>query len=181
MKGTLPPIRVTLAMLAVLLMTPAVQAGDDPLSINFGGNAFFPSSPCPAKRVPTFEAVVPVPSFESFVNPFEEGDFRIFCQVNTLRKGKGAKKVKGNWQAELVILDNVTGDVDRVFVQSGFFTTKKTGTDDFDFDLPDELFADGFESGDVSAWSYTRTNFTNQKRVDSARLTCDTVAGGGTE
>jgi hypothetical protein len=27
---------------------------------------------------------------------------------------------------------------------------------DFDFDLPAELFADGFESGDVSAWSYSR-------------------------
>ena len=35
---------------------------------------------------------------------------------------------------------------------------------DLDFEIPAPIFADGFESGDVSAWSYTSADFTKKRR-----------------
>ncbi len=45
----------------------------------------------------------------------------------------------------------------------GELETNSSGRTSFDFELPAELFAEGFESGDVSAWSYTRTDSTKKK------------------
>ncbi len=70
--------------------------------------------------------------------------------------------------------DNNTGEIESFPAGSGRFRTNRDGISSFDFDLPAELFADGFESGDVSAWSYTRTDFTNRKRGSQGQVNCGT-------
>ena len=43
----------------------------------------------------------------------------------------------------------------------------------FDFEIPAPIFADGFESGDVSAWSYTKFEFGQKKKMaDTAQARC---------
>lgn len=82
------------------------------------------------------------------------------------------KNAKGDFVAELIRQDNRTGMGAVVDSTSGRFKTDSEGFGTFDFDFPSEIFADGFESGDVSAWSYTRTDFRNRKKADSVSAQC---------
>ncbi|MDX1501519.1 MAG: hypothetical protein R3325_04085 [Thermoanaerobaculia bacterium] len=154
----------------VLLVALPGQAGDVKSQSDFGGSFFSTSPPCPLRDFPTFESLVPVPGF---IDPFEQ-DLTIFCEVRVDRKGKPLENAKGKYQAMLVVRDNNTGDLEEFPAGKGKFKTDSSGGAGFDFDLPSELFADGFESGDVSAWSYTRTDFTNRKRSDGASVVCGT-------
>ncbi len=71
------------------------------------------------------------------------------------------------------MLDNTTGFFDSFRLGDGKFKTGSDGFDSLEFEIPAPIFADGFESGDVSAWSYTRADFSNKKKADSAGLSCD--------
>ena len=103
----------------------------------------------------------------------------IFCQARADRGQNGVKKVKGDWESELVVRDNNTGQFESFPVGSGTFKSNREGIAEFDFESPTELFADGFESGDVSAWSYTRADFTNKKKADNAQVQCGKGASRG--
>ncbi len=162
---------ITLALLPGLAATG--WAGDSKSQFSAAGSAVFVSPPCPAKQFPTFESIVPVPRF---IDPFEQDLIPFFCEVLVGNEGKGVKKVKGKYEVDLVVVDNKTGMAESFSVGGGKFRTKSDGSALFDFDLPSELFADGFESGDVSAWSYTRTDFTNRKSADGAQVQCGTSA-----
>jgi hypothetical protein len=104
----------------------------------------------------------------------ETAFFQCFVDVN--KNDKGVRKTKGTWTTELIVRDNNTGMLETFPIRSGKFKTNSDGQDDFDFEIPTELFADGFESGDVSAWSYTRSDFTNKKKADSASVQCGKAA-----
>lgn len=157
------------AGIVLALFCGNTQAGDFSSQFNDGKATFFASPPCPVKQFPTFESIVPVPNI---VDPFQQDLIPMFCQVEVTREGKGVKKAKGTFETELVVIDNNTGEAESFPIGSGKFKTNSLGRDSFDFDLPAELFADGFESGDVSAWSYTRTDFTNKKKGNQANVSC---------
>lgn len=169
MPSRTPSWTVAIAVLLAPLLATAAPAGDFAFQNTFGGNFFSVSPPCPVKQLPTFESLVPVPGF---VDPFEQDLIPFFCSVDVFSEGKGVKKAKGKYEVDLVVRDNNTGELESFPVKSGRFKTNRDGEAQFDFDLPAELFADGFESGDVSAWSYTRTDFTNRKRTDSVVQDC---------
>ena len=159
------------AVLSIVVLSMAAFAGESQSGFSFGAEFFAASTPCPARELPTFESIVPVPGL---FDPFEQDALTMFCQVHLTREGKDVRGVKGKHTTELVVRDNDTGELESFPVGSGKFRTKSGGKAVFEFDLPAELFADGFESGDVSAWSYTRTDFTNRKRVSQAQADCST-------
>ncbi len=162
------------ALAAVALMVVSVGtalAGDSHSQSTFGSNFFAASPNCPVRQFPTFESLVPVPGI---VDPFEEDLIPIFCDVTVTRDGKGVKKAKGKFETQLIVRDNATGETETFDLGDEPFSTDKDGRATIDFDLPVEIFADGFESGDVSAWSYTRTTFTNKKRASIASQGCGT-------
>lgn len=159
-----------LVALAALALVPATGwAGDFKSQSTFGSSFFSASPPCPVNQFPTLESIVPMPQI---LDPFEEDLIPMFCQVQVAKGEKPVKKVKGTFFADLIVLDNETGELERFPVKSGRFKTNRDGISEFDFDLPAEIFADGFESGDVSAWSYTRTSFSNKKKGDRAAVSC---------
>ncbi len=161
---------VALALLTGVTSAPA-QAGNTVSQFTFANNFFSASPACPVNQFPTFESIVPVPAI---IDPFEEDFIPFFCQIQVDRKGNPVKKAKGTFETDLIVIDNVTGEAETFPIRSGKFKTGSNGIDTFDFDIPAELFADGFESGDVSAWSYTRSDFTNKKRADNASVSCGT-------
>ena len=155
----------------LVLVAAALPAGDNKFQDSFGSQFFASDPACKAKQLPTFESLIPIPSF---VDPFEQDLIPFFCQVQTSMEGKAKKGVKGSYTSELIVRDNRTGETESFPAGSGRFRTNRDGFDSFDFDIPSELFADGFESGDVSAWSYTRTDFTGRKQVNTASVSCGT-------
>ncbi len=162
-----------LVFAALCAFAGASEAGDNAFIDNFGGSFFSADKPCPLKQFPTFESIIPVPSF---VDPFEQDLIPVFCQLQVENKGKPKKGARGRYTSELRVFDNNTGEFESFPVGSGKFKTNSSGTAVFDFDLPAEIFADGFESGDVSAWSYTRTDFTRKKGTFAAQ-SCDIGSG----
>lgn len=161
---------ITLLLLVTILATPAtLHAGDFVTETRFGSDFFSASPPCQVKSFPTFETLAPVPSiFDIDLN--DDAFFQ--CFVDVFNGEKGTKKAKGTWTTEVIIRDNNTGRLEVFPIGSGKFKTDSKGQDEFDFDIPTELFADGFESGDVSAWSYTRSDFTNKKKATNASVQC---------
>lgn len=169
------PGKAVLALAAVVVLlglsTAPAQAGESLFQTTFGNDFFNTDPPCPARNIPTFEAIAPIPSI---FDPFEDDLVPVFCQIGAFKKGNGVNKLKGTYTSELVVVDNTTGLTQMFPIDSGKFQTDENGFDNFDFEIPTELFADGFESGDVSAWSYTRSDFTKKKKADNARLQCNT-------
>ncbi len=158
-----------LGLALILTFTSHAMAGDFLSQSGIGATFFNASPPCPAKRMPTFESVVPIPGL---FDPFDLQFANFACFVDVREGGEGVKGVKGKYTTQLIVRDNNTGDLDTFDIDSGTFKTNRDGQDVFDFDIPAEIFADGFESGDVSAWSYTRSDFTNKKKVESTAVQC---------
>lgn len=167
------PRIAVLPLVAVLILlglgTAPTHAGDFFTQTRFGSDFFSASPPCPVRDIPTFETIAPVPSiFDTNLN--STAFFQCFVQVE--RNEKPVKKAKGTFETELIIRHNDTGMLEVFPIMSGKFKTDSDGRDEFDFDIPTELFADGFESGDVSAWAYTRSDFTSKKKADNAWVQC---------
>lgn len=163
------PFVLATLFLALAFGPATAQAGEILSQSNFGSSFFSASPPCPVKKFPTFESVAPIPAI---VDPFAQDLVPIFCQIRVSREGEGVKKAKGNFFSEVVIRDNDTGELEAFPVGSGSFRTNKDGFAGIDFEIPTDIFADGFESGDVSAWSYTRADFSNRKRADNTSMQC---------
>ena len=165
---------ITLAAILalVVVMTDTAKTGGNVFDDqrNFAGSVFSAKSPCPVNEFRVFESVNPVPSL---INPFEDDFISIHCQVKVQKKGENVLGAKGIADTNLIVLDNLTGKIETFDLGARTFRTDRNGLDDFDFDIPTELFADGFESGDVSAWSSTRSDFTNKKKADKARVSCN--------
>jgi hypothetical protein len=158
--------------LAVLVLAPAAAtAGDSGFQAGFGGNFFETSPPCPFKEFPTFESIAPIPAI---IDPFDQDLIPLFCQIRVKKNGNPVAKAKGTFESTLFVLDNNTGEFETFGLGSGKFKTNSDGFDEFDFEIPAPIFADGFESGDVSAWSYTRAEGTKKKKVEAAQLDCFT-------
>jgi hypothetical protein len=168
MKSRRIPLALGAFTMLWTLVAP-VQAGDQTFQTNIGAAFQQSSPPCRANEFPPFESLVPIPNV---IDPFAQQMVFFSCFVDARKNGNGVKKVKGVFETDLIVLDNLTGETDRFPVGSGKFKTNSDGQALFDFEFPTEIFADGFESGDVSAWSYTRTDFTNKKKVDNAGLQC---------
>ncbi len=134
----------------------AALAGQNVFQFNAGSSFFNSDKPCPARQIPTFEALIPIPNI---FDPFEKDFIPGFCEFSFQKKGRDLKGVKTKTSVRLFVLDNNSGEFEEFDL--GTFRTKSNseGRSSFDFDIPSEIFADGFESGDVSAWSYTRTDF----------------------
>ena len=158
-----------LALLALAAMPAA--GGDNQSQSIFGSDFFLADTPCPVNNIPTFESIVPIPPI---IDPFEDDFIPVFCQVQVSKNNTGVRKAKGKFTAELLVLDNNTGMTDSFSIDRGRFTTNASGFAGFDFEIPTEIFADGFESGDVSAWSYTRADFTNRKNANNTSVQCGT-------
>ena len=164
--------RRSLAVLTALALALPVPLGasDIKTQSNVGSSVFVVSPPHPAKQLPTFEVVTPIPEI---VDLAVQDFVPISCRVHVEKAGNGLKGIKGSYTSHLIVRDNMTGELDAFPVDSGGFKTNKRGIATFALDMPTQLFADGFESGDVSAWSYTRGNFKKRKRVDNASVQCD--------
>ncbi len=137
---------VLIALVLLPLVAATGWAGDFKSQSSIGANFFNVSPACPAKEFPTFESIVPVPGF---IDPFAQDLIPLFCEVQVAREGKGVKGVKGKFESELIVRDNNTGETESFPVGSGRFRTNRDGVSSFDFDLPAEIFADVFDSGDV--------------------------------
>lgn len=157
-------------LFSVAMFATAASAGDTAVQRTFGGSSFSASPARPVKQFPTFESVTPVPRILDLDDPDP-----IFCPVQVTRDGDPVKGARGRFISELIVIDSATGLGETFPVASGRFRTDSEGRDSFDFELPAELFADSFESGHVSAWSYTRTSFTNRKRANGVVVSCGTA------
>lgn len=157
-------------LLATLTVSPvAALAADSGFANNNGASVFFSDEPLLLRKFPTLESVVPVPSI---ADPSGQGAIRVSCRVSAKDDGAPIKGAKGNYRAELFVIDRDTGMSEIFPLQSGAFRTKANGVRRFHFEIPPAIFAEGFESGDISAWSYTRTDYKKKKGTFGA-LDCD--------
>jgi hypothetical protein len=158
---------IVLALIAGLAGSANAQTGQT--QTNIGESFFKAGTLSPVKKFPTSELLVPVPSI---FDPSEEDSILILCQVQVFKLTTGVQNARGRFRAELVLIDNRTGQAERFFVAGGRFKTSRQGTTSFNFKLLAERIADGFGSGDVSAWLYTRIDFTNRKRATDTFFQC---------
>ena len=156
------PRPMALLLAAAILTTTAGEAGENKTQFTLGSNFFNISPPCPVNQLPTFESIAPVPAI---FDPLEQDLVSFFCDIQVTRNGNGVGNAKGRYTSEVVVRDNNTGQFQSFPVDNGRFKTDSSGRGGFDFKIPTDVFVDGFESGDVSAWSYTRADFSNRKRV----------------
>lgn len=158
------------AILGLLSFDAIAGAGEGGFQSNLGDSFFQTQTPCKLKKFPTFETITPIPNI---VDPFDQDFVPVFCQLRATNGEDVVKKAKGRWESNLFVLDHATGEFDSFPVASGTFNSGSSGIAQFEFDIPTEIFSDGFESGDVSAWSYTETDFT-KKKGDRAEVLCNT-------
>jgi len=167
------PLWTSVLAFAVLAVSPATEvAANGGVANNNGASVFFSNDASLLKKFPSLESVVPVPSI---ANPTAQKVITISCRIGAEDGGAPLKGARGNYRAELVVIDRGTGMSDVFPLQSGPFRTKRNGVARFRFDIPSAIFSDGFESGDVSAWSYARTDFKKGKGNFGA-LDCDATA-----
>ncbi|MFQ5528408.1 MAG: hypothetical protein ACE5GX_19415 [Thermoanaerobaculia bacterium] len=174
---SLRALRSGIALLTFALppnFTGNAWAGDFVSQGNFGDSLVTASTPHPVKEFPTFESIVHVPRI---FDPLQQDFLAIFCDVKVTKQGEGVKKVKGTYMSELFVFDNDSETVEISPLGSGKFKTDGNGFDNFALDVPVPLFIDGFESGDTSAWTYTRVEFTNKKKSAFASVSCVKAAG----
>ena len=165
------PRTLVLAAAAVILASAAVlNAGDSVFQSTLGDSFFSSNKPCKAGDIPPLEVLAPVPAI---VDPFEDDIIPVFCQLSVEKNGRGVNRAKADFTSELIVRDNNTGMFEVFPLDSGKLTTNSDGIDSFDFEIPAPLFADGFESGDVSAWSYTRVERTKKKSKQD-KVACHT-------
>ena len=166
--------RVRAATIVLLLVLPVLAApawsGDSAFQSTFGSNFFNVNPPCPVKQFPTFESILPVPAI---ADPVQQRFLPILCQIQVSRNEKGVRKAKGNFVSEVLVLDLNSGEGELFTVESGKFTTNKDGVAKVQYEVDMQIFTDGFETGDTSAWSYTRADFSNGKKASAVSITCN--------
>ncbi len=163
------PRRLVVTACTLLLFAGAASGGDTSFQGAFGVSFFSSSPPCKAKDLPTFEVIAPVPAL---VDPFEDDIIPVFCQISAWRKGNNTN-IRGSYESDLVVRDNNTGQLETFDLDSGKFRTGPDGIDRLEFEIPAPIFADGFESGDVSAWSYTRVDPKRGQKADNVSVECN--------
>lgn len=133
------------------------------------------------REFPSWEVVVPLPSIDDLAENGGQGVgarrlgndiIPLSCQIEVLKRGKPVNKAKGTFESTLFVLDNNTGTFEAFDLGSKKFRTNSDGIDSVDFEIPASIFADGFESGDVSAWSHTRATSNKKKKADQGELLC---------
>ena len=172
------PRRVFVSVLTLVLFAGAAGAGDSVSQSTFGANFFSSSTPCKAKDLPDLEVIAPVPAI---VDPFEDDIIPVFCNVWAQKKGNPVNNFRADFTSELVVVDHNTGMAEVFDIDSGSFKTNSDGFANLEFELPAPIFADGFESGDVSAWSYTRIDPKKKKRVTDVSVECGKNASRSNE
>ncbi|MCP4200844.1 MAG: hypothetical protein GY769_02790 [bacterium] len=152
-------------------MSPAAAlAADSGFANNNGASVFFSDEPSLLRKFPTLESVVPVPSIADVSG---RTVIPISCRVRAEDSGGPVKGARGTYRAELLVLDRGTGMSEIFPLKSGTFRTKTNGVSRFKIEIPTAIFAGGFESGGVSAWSYARTAFKKKTKGTFGALDCD--------
>lgn len=143
-----------------------------------GFNVVSVDPPFQVKRFPRFESVVPMPAvLDTDGDGVRDDRIGFLCSFEARNPDlEGIKKAKGRYTTRLHVIDNNTGMGESFDVDSGKFRTNSDGTDQVEFDVPTEDFADGFESGELSVFVYTQANFSNNRIVQNAAVRCATAA-----
>ena len=160
---------VSIVLALLVLFTAATPAAGLEWLTNSARFNFRTSPVVPVDQFPGFSMFMVVP-----VNlvPAEQPSTEVVCNVNVQRNDRPVKNAKGVWRGGVMVRDNATGVVESTIVANGRFKTAEGGEKVFRFQIPVEVFADGFESGDVSAWSYVEGEFTNRKKATFFYAAC---------
>ena len=120
------------------------------------------------KKFPTFEVLVPL---SPLLDPFEVDSIVVGSGWEVFRGGEAVAKAVAKYVIDLVVLDHTLGTFEVFSIGEGKTkTSPQEGRDDFGFDIPTALFADGFESGDISAWVRFRASI--KKKNDETLFSC---------
>ncbi|MFQ5526979.1 MAG: hypothetical protein ACE5GX_12060 [Thermoanaerobaculia bacterium] len=159
------------ALLCALLLGSASEAVADQGLVFFhlGESRQVTDRPCALKRLPSLEGLASVPPI---ADPLARNQIPVLCQIQVSKRDEPVRNARGSYAGALFVLDHVSGRFDAFEIDSGSFKTGANGSALFEYQIPASIFTDGFESGDVSAWSRTRADFKN-KRGDRAALSCD--------
>ena len=132
------------------------------------------------KKFPDLRVTVEIPSI---FDPEGADHFGMFCKFLAQRlvdnSLPGVRNVRGKWRSVLHVLDHMTLTFETVEIDNGKFKTGATGVDSLLFDIPTAIFADGFESGDVSVWSSTTFELKKGPKTTDTTAQCFASAGTG--
>ena len=144
---------------AMLVIVPAreVEAG---ILDSRGDTSFFSGEVRPLADFPALESVVPMPLN---INPFNRRRVRQSCTVQVVRRNAPLKSARGEYVSHLVLMDHRAGTFKSIELSAGKLKTDPGGEARLEFDIATDLFAEGFKSGNVSAWSHTRLEFIKRK------------------
>lgn len=130
-----------------------------------------------AKKVKSQIIVLRVPA--SF-DPSKNSSLTFLCGVNAFRRNIGEdgtisdekiKKIKGQWSATLLVVDEGAGTVEPVELGSGRFNTDALGTAVWNVTIETEDFAAGFP-GDTAALVHSEVRYTKNKAVSLLGVAC---------
>lgn len=165
-SGVVPIFLVVIAL--GVMMGPPPARSESQLSSQ-GDTFFFTTAARPLADFPPLESVVPMPQN---INPMNRKKVHEYCSVQVAKRGDPVPSGKGSYVATLVVMDRATKTFTSTTLSSGKIRTGSEGVALFDFIIPTELFASGFKSGDISAWSYARLEF-RKRKATYAMLSCD--------
>lgn len=154
-----------------MLVDPSPGMADSLLDSR-GDSAFFSSQSRPLAKFPTLESLVPMPLN---INPFNRQRVRVRCVLQVIKRSAPVRGAKGRFAARLVLMDNAAGTFHSTEMTSGKFKSDADGQVIFTFDVPTDMFAQGFRNGEISAWSHASVVFSKRKAT-YALLRCDVTA-----
>ena len=159
------------ALLLLASFVPAVlpASNGDVRLISAGEAAFLADGAGPVREFAALETVAVVPST---FDPFAHETISLSCIALVKSGDKGVRSAKGSYSSDLVVFDHRAGVSEAFPLASGRVKTDADGTSFFAVAIPTALFADGFASGDVSAWVATRADFSNRKKGDRVLMGC---------
>ena len=126
-RGLAPGIIVLGVILAAAV---ELRAGKGVFQSNFGLSFVqVEGPPCPLNQFPDLVASVPIP----FPLPGEPFSVMLVCEANVLKNGKPRSRAKFGVVAELVVIDNTSGVIERMPVGKGKIKTGPDGAASFEF------------------------------------------------
>ncbi len=163
-----------LGLLAVLVSES--PAAGERFMVN-SGTVFFYSNPAlETDRIPNWVLMFEIPSTLDTTAEVQE----VFCALNAEKvvgddERRGVRRVLARWTSRLHVLDPSTSQVTVTKIASGRVQTNAEGRGEFTFDIPTELFADGFASGGVSAWTSVTFDLKRNRQSMDSRAECFAV------
>lgn len=169
-------------MASAALLGPAIAEAGNDSRFGTGTTLHVPSKLKKSKKLGELVATVAIPK-----DIIQSEPMAYDCSVQTLVRSEdnveGIENVRANWATSAYVMDHRDSSFRVLDVATGVIKTSTFGNGyarqiQIPPDVSAAIFADGFESGDISAWLMTTAKLKKGKKLNHAMLQCNLAESG---